>query len=147
MKLGTKGRYAVIALIDLASESKGCPICLSDIAERQGLSVQYLEQLFVKLRRAGLVESVRGKQGGYHLARKPSEILIGDVFNAAEENYRSIRCTGHTGKGCQGHANKCLTHNLWAGLESHIAGYLNSVTLQDVCDQRVSPSGKVHSAA
>ena len=147
MKLGTRGRYAVIALTDLARQNGDNPVCLSDIADRQGLSLQYLEQLFAKLRRAGLVESVRGKQGGYHLARQPCEIFIADVFQAAQENYRSVRCAGHEAHGCQNKNAKCLTHNLWAGLENHIALYLKSVTLQDVCDQRILPSGKVHSAA
>jgi Rrf2 family iron-sulfur cluster assembly transcriptional regulator len=143
MKLGTKGRYAVMALVDLSQMREGIPVALADVADRQGLSLQYLEQLFLKLRKAGMVLSVRGQRGGYLLAKPPQQIKISDILQASEETLKSTRCSLTQEKGCNGTFTKCATHNLWAGLETKIHEYLNSITLADVCEQRVLPNGHV----
>jgi Rrf2 family iron-sulfur cluster assembly transcriptional regulator len=141
MKLGTKGRYAVIAMTDLASQLQGKPITLVEIAQRQTLPLSYLEQLFIKLRQNGLVESVRGNSGGYLLAMSPEGIRIRDIILAAEEKIKSTQCEAYSTQSCRGHSERCLTHNLWAGLEKHILDYLGSITLADVCARRVLPNG------
>lgn len=144
MKLGTKGRYAVMALVDLAQWGNDKnPVALADIASRQQLSLTYLEQLFLKLRKAGLVISVRGQFGGYLLSKLPSEIKIADVMLAADEELKSTRCSHTKQIGCQGRSHRCATHNLWSGLESRIYEYFNSITLADICEQRVMPNGVV----
>ncbi|AIL13112.1 hypothetical protein IM40_05690 [Candidatus Paracaedimonas acanthamoebae] len=141
MRLGTKGRYAVIAMTDLASQMQGKPITLVEISQRQDLPLSYLEQLFIKLRQKGLVESVRGNNGGYFLATSPEGIYIRDIILAAEEKIKSTQCEASSMQSCHGQSERCLTHNLWAGLEKHILDYLGSITLADVCARRVLPSG------
>lgn len=141
MKLGTKGRYAVIAMTDLASQPQEKPITLVEIAQRQTLSLSYLEQLFIKLRQKGLVESVRGNHGGYLLAMPPESIYIRDIILAAEEKIKSTQCDALSIQSCHGQSERCLTHNLWAGLEKHILDYLGSITLADVCARRLLPNG------
>ena len=131
MKLGTKGRYAVMALVDLVTFSKTGPVTLSDIAERQEISLSYLEQLFGKLRKRGLVQSVRGPGGGYKLARLASETKISDVIMAVDEPIQTTRCSKGQG-GCQHNKTRCLTHGLWEELGNKIYGYLDSVSLEDV---------------
>ncbi len=137
MKLSTKGRYAVMALVDLASYSKGQPLALAEIAERQEISLSYLEQLFAKLRRGGLVNSVRGPGGGYLLARPSNETRISDVILAVDEPIRATRCTPGSPLGCRSNNSRCLTHDLWEELGNQIHLFLSSVTLDDVVERRV----------
>ena len=133
MELNTRGRYAVMAMADLAKYSGEGSVPLSAIAERQRISFAYLEQLFLKLRRAGLVESVRGRAGGYRLTRPPSGITVAEIMAAVEEGTRMTRCLGDEGLPCvPGH--RCLTHGLWDALSGHIRGFLSSVSLQEVLD-------------
>jgi Rrf2 family iron-sulfur cluster assembly transcriptional regulator len=138
MKLGTKGRYAVMALVDLAHRGDGQPVALVEIAEQQNLSLQYLEQLFGRLRKAGIVCSVRGSQGGYLLARPAGEIRILDIMKAAEESLKSTRCNRDHEKGCINGIRPCSTHNLWAGLEKVISDYFRSISLADITEQGVT---------
>ncbi len=137
MKLSTKGRYAVMAMVDLAAQSAGKPIALSDIAERQEISLSYLEQLFAKLRRGGLVKSVRGPGGGYLPARPPEETRISDIILAVDEPIRATRCMPGQPFGCRSNKTRCATHDLWEELGNQIYLYLSSVTLADVVEQRV----------
>ena len=133
MELNTRGRYAVMAMADLAKYSKQCSVPLSAVAERQQISFAYLEQLFLKLRRAGLVESERGRSGGYRLTRPPCGITVAEIMAAVEEGTRMTRCLGDEGPPCvPGH--RCLTHGLWDALGGHIRGFLSSVNLQEVLD-------------
>lgn len=143
MKLNTKGRYAVMAMVDIGLYGKGYPVALTDIAERQGISLSYLEQLFAKLRRAGLVSSVRGPGGGYILAQGIDNTRISDIVTAVDETMRATRCKGgDDGKGCMAAGTKCLTHDLWEELGQHIRGYLATVTIADVLSKRVGKLGK-----
>lgn len=137
MKLSTKGRYAVMALVDLAAHSEGRPVSLADIAERQDISLSYLEQLFGRLRRGGIVKSVRGPGGGYLLQRGPSNTRIADIVLAVDENLRATRCKPGSSLGCAPDSSRCLTHDLWEELGNHIYVFLSSVTVQDVLDRRV----------
>ena len=137
MKLSTKGRYAVMALVDLASQSNGRPVALADIAERQEISLSYLEQLFAKLRRGGLVRSVRGPGGGYLLARSAEETRISDAILAVDEPIRATRCKSGSAIGCRSNKSRCLTHDLWEELGNQIHIFLSSVSLADVCGKRV----------
>jgi Rrf2 family protein len=132
VELNTKARYAVMAMADLAKHSEHGAVPLSAIAERQNLSLAYLEQIFLRLRRAGLVASARGRAGGYGLARPATTIRIAEIMDAVEEETRMTRC--HDGKpGCLGE-KRCLTHSLWDALGGHIAAFLASVSLQEVID-------------
>jgi len=135
VKLSTKGRYAVMAMADLGKVEPGKPVALADVAERQEISLSYLEQLFGKLRRAGLVKSVRGPGGGYMLSRSTSEIRISDVITAVDEPINATRCSN--AEGCHSDKARCLTHDLWQALSYQIHLYLSSVTLADVCARRV----------
>ena len=137
MKLSTKGRYAVMAMVDLASNSEGQPVALADIAKRQEISLSYLEQLFAKLRKGGLVKSVRGPGGGYLLAHPPGEARISDVILAVDEPIRATRCAPGSPSGCRSNNSRCLTHDLWEELGNQIHLYLSSVTLADICNRRV----------
>jgi len=137
VKLSTKGRYAVMAMVDLAQHSDGRPVALADIAARQEISLSYLEQLFAKLRRSGLVNSVRGPGGGYRLARGRDETRIADIILAVDEPIRAVRCTPGAAIGCRGDRSRCLTHDLWEELSNQIHLYLSSVSLGDVCERRV----------
>ncbi len=138
MELNTRGRYAVMALADLAKHGGSDAVPLSAVADRQQLSVAYLEQIFLKLRRAGLVESARGRAGGYRLARPANQLNVAEIMRAAEEETRMTRCTSGSGVGCLGE-ERCLTHSLWHALGNHIAGFLANVSLQDVLDGIPSP--------
>ncbi|MFO1089417.1 MAG: Rrf2 family transcriptional regulator [Hyphomicrobiales bacterium] len=135
MKLSTKGRYAVMAMADIALNAHGAPVPLADIAQRQDISQEYLEQLFSKLRKAGLVESARGPGGGYSLARDPDDVRIADIVFAVDEPMQVTRCQGDAIDGCV-HGDKCVTHELWAALGRQIVGFLSSVTLGDVVNKR-----------
>ena len=137
MKLSTKGRYAVMAMVDLASHSRGNPVALSDIAERQEISLSYLEQLFGKLRKGGLVKSVRGPGGGYLLARPVGQTRISDIILAVDEPIQTTRCEAGSPAGCHNNKGRCLTHDLWEELGNQIYLYLSSVSLADVCERRV----------
>lgn len=141
MKLSSRGRYAVMALADLAGEERcGCcaPVSIADIASRQRLPVAYLEQLFAQLRRAGVVSSTRGAAGGYRLARGAAGTCIADIVAAVDENLRATRC-GESGQGCI-EGERCVTHDLWDALGDCIHGFLCSVTLDDVIHGRVKPA-------
>lgn len=137
MKLSTKGRYAVMAMADLAHHSKGKPIALAEVADRQEISLSYLEQLFGRLRRAGLVTSVRGPGGGYMLGREPDAMRVADIILAVDEPIKATRCTPGSPQGCHTHRGRCLTHDLWEELGNQIHAYLSSVTLGDVCERRL----------
>ena len=120
MKLSSKGRYAVMALADLAKFDPNEPVSLRDISLRQGISLVYLEQLFLKLKKNKIVSSVRGKKGGYILNKNASEINISEVLSAVEEKIKTVGCEKHSKKGCNGKSAKCITHNLWDELEDYI---------------------------
>ncbi|MCZ6467550.1 MAG: Rrf2 family transcriptional regulator [Alphaproteobacteria bacterium] len=137
MRLSTKGRYAVMAMVDLAANSVGRPIALAEVAERQEISLSYLEQLFAKIRRGGLVKSVRGPGGGYLLARDASALRVSDIILAVDETIRATRCTPGSPAGCTSDRSRCLTHDLWEELSNQIYLYLSSVSLADVCAGRV----------
>lgn len=137
MKLSTKGRYAVMAMVDLASHSSGNPVALADIAERQEISLSYLEQLFGKLRKGGLVKSVRGPGGGYLLSRTAQQMRISDIILAVDEPIQTTRCTPGSPAGCHNNKGRCLTHDLWEELGNQIYLYLSSVSLADVCERKV----------
>ena len=132
MKLTTKGRYAVMAMADLASYSKDKPVSLSEIAIRQNISLAYLEQLFIRLKDKKLVKSVRGVHGGYVLNLPASEIKISNIFFAVNEEIKTLNCKKDSKKGCNGKATKCLTHNLWDELENHINNFFDEKSLDDL---------------
>jgi Rrf2 family transcriptional regulator, iron-sulfur cluster assembly transcription factor len=145
MRLSTKGRYAVMAMVDLAQHGMGEPISLAEIAERQEISLSYLEQLFAMLRKGGLVKSVRGPGGGYLLAHDRAETRIADIIIAVDEPIRATRCPPGAATGCRGNRTRCLTHDLWEELGNQIHLYLSSVSLADVCERRVlGTSGRAH---
>jgi Rrf2 family transcriptional regulator, iron-sulfur cluster assembly transcription factor len=145
MRLSTKGRYAVMAMVDLAQHTSGNPVSLAEIAERQEISLSYLEQLFALLRKSGLVRSVRGPGGGYLLARDRSETRIADIILAVDEPIRATRCTPGAPIGCRGNRTRCSTHDLWEELGNQIHLFLSSVSLEDVCEERVlGTSGRIH---
>ena len=133
MKLTTKGRYAVTAMLDLALHQGKGPITLSDIAQRQGISLSYLEQLFSRLRKEHLVSSVRGPGGGYSLARDAGEIFVAQVITAVDEKVDTTRCGG--AHNCQNN-QRCLTHDLWRDLSDRIYDYLNRISLQELMSRR-----------
>jgi len=137
MRLSTKGRYAVMAMVDLAKHGIGAPISLAEIAERQEISLSYLEQLFAKLRAGGLVKSVRGPGGGYLLAHGASDTRISDIILAVDEPIRATRCSPGAPVGCRGNKSRCLTHDLWEELGNQIHLFLSAVTLADVVEGRV----------
>jgi Rrf2 family protein len=133
MQLSTKGRYAVMAMIDVARAGEERPMPLAVIAQRQDISLAYLEQLFMKLRRNGLVRSVRGPGGGYVLARPPRDVRIGEIMAAVDEPIKMTRCAGEGADGCIA-LRRCATHNLWRALGDHIGEFLDRTTLRDVLD-------------
>jgi len=146
MRLSTKGRYAVMAMADLAGHVPGSsdpsgtetkPVALADIAERQDISLSYLEQLFAKLRRSGLVTSVRGPGGGYRLSRPSTELRIADIIVAVDEPIAATRCKTGSAKGCTKTGARCVTHDLWEELGQQIHVFLSSVSLADVVEKRV----------
>lgn len=141
MKLSTKGRYAVTALADIARNGAAGPVTLAEISDRQDISLAYLEQLFVRLRRAGLVESVRGPGGGYLLARPAGEVRIADVMVAVDERLNAMGCDGkwEEGMGCGKSKEACLTHNLWEQLSAHVHVFLSQTSIADVIGNRMSP--------
>ena len=141
MRLSTKGRYAVMAMADLAKNgrSDGVPraVSLAEIAARQEISLSYLEQLFARLRRGGLVQSVRGPGGGYRLAKAADQTAVAEIVLAVDEPIRATRCIGHSSpKGCMMAGERCITHNLWEDLGAEIHAYLAGVSLEDVVMNR-----------
>ncbi len=148
MKLTTKGRYAVSAMADLAaSEDDKGPVSLSDIALRQGISLSYLEQLFAKLRRAGLVSSSRGVSGGYSLNAAPAEIRVAAIVDAVDEEIKTTACAPGATIGCKGTTARCLTHDLWDELGRQIDIFLNAVSLEDILAKRVLGMAAVNAPA
>ncbi|TAH33900.1 MAG: Rrf2 family transcriptional regulator [Alphaproteobacteria bacterium] len=142
MRLGTKGRYAVTALVDIsrqcAQDGTDKPVSLASIAARQEISLSYLEQLFSKLGKRGLVKSMRGPGGGFCLAKSAEEILISDIVDAADEPIRTTNCNNDPNQGCRSDKSRCLTHHLWEELGEVIHDYLSSVTLADVVNGKLS---------
>ncbi len=134
MRLTTKGRYAVTAVLDLAFHEKSGPVSLADISERQGISLSYLEQLFSRLRRNQVVSSTRGPGGGYSLARQDTEISMAQIINAVDERYDATSCGGEG--TCSGDTYQCLTHDLWKELSDEIHQFLNGITLAEMKSRR-----------
>ena len=132
MKLTSKGRYAVMALVDLARFDNINPVSLRDISLRQGISLDFLEQIFSKLKKNQIVKSIRGNQGGYILSKDPSEIKLTNIFNAIDEKVKTVQCKKESKKGCNGKATKCITHNLWDELEVHINSFFENKSLNDL---------------
>ena len=132
MKLTSKGRYAVMALVDLARFDSINPVSLRDISLRQGISLDYLEQIFSKLRKKEIVQSVRGIQGGYILNRKAKDIRLTNILDAVDEKVKTVKCKKESKKGCNGRLTKCLTHNLWDELENHINSFFDKKSLEDL---------------
>ena len=137
MKLTSKGRYAVMAMADLAKNNDKKSISLSEISLRQGISVSYLEQLFLKLRKNNLVQSARGPSGGYVLSKPPEEIKLLSIINAVDEKIKTVKCRKESKKGCNGKSIKCITHNLWDDLETHINKFFEDNTLNDILFKEV----------
>ena len=137
MRLTTKGRFAVTAMLDLALHGGDGPVTLAGISERQKISLSYLEQLFGKLRRRELVESVRGPGGGYHLAREASRVTVADIIRAVEEPIDSTQCGGR--ENCRGEA-RCMTHDLWEELNATVYGFLDGVTLSQLVERQRTQS-------
>ena len=135
MKLSSKGRYAVMALTDLAKFDQKDPVSLRDISLRQGISLAYLEQLFLKLKKNKIVNSIRGKKGGYILSKKATDIKISDIFLAVEEKIKTIGCEKHSKQGCNGRSSKCITHDLWDELENYINDFFKKKNLDDLINQ------------
>ena len=132
MKLTTKGRYAVMAMADLASFSKNNPVSLTEISTRQNISLAYLEQLFIHLKENKLVRSVRGVKGGYTLDKPASEIKLSNIFLAVNEEIKTLNCKKDSKKGCNNKSVKCITHNLWDKLDTHINGFFENVKLEEL---------------
>jgi len=132
MKLTTKGRYAVMAMADLASFREHGPTNLTDISLRQNISLAYLEQIFIKLKKNNLVKSVRGAKGGYELELSPEEIKISNIIAAVDEEVKMLNCKKESKKGCNNKSTKCITHNLWDQLDQHINSFFEKVKLQDL---------------
>tara|TARA_B100001121_G_C18526315_1_gene543762 strand:- start:247 stop:672 length:426 start_codon:yes stop_codon:yes gene_type:complete len=132
MRLTTKGRYAVMAMADLALFNGKGPISLTDISLRQNISLAYLEQIFIKLKQVNLVKSVRGAKGGYILESSPEEIKISNIISAVDEEIKTLNCKKESKKGCNNKSSKCITHNLWDQLDQHINSFFEKVKLQDL---------------
>ena len=132
MKLTSKGRYAVMALVDLARFDNINPVSLRDISLRQGISLDYLEQIFSKLKKNEIVKSIRGTQGGYVLNKNPNDIKLTNIFHAVDEKVKTVQCKKESKKGCNGKSTKCLTHNLWDELENHINTFFEEKSLEDL---------------
>ncbi len=132
MKLTNKGRYAVMAMADLASNANKGPISLSEISIRQNISLPYLEQIFLKLKNNKLVRSSRGANGGYTLDKPASEIRLSNIIYAVDEEVKTLNCKKNSKRGCNNKSTKCITHNLWDQLDQHINGFFEKVKLQDL---------------
>ena len=137
MILSTKGRYAVMAMVDLATQPQDKPVGLAGIAQRQEIPLAYLEQIFSRLKKAGVVKSVRGPGGGYRLGKSAEEMNVSEIMYAADEPIKMTRCESGSHHGCMAAKARCLTHDLWEGLTAQMRMYLGSITLADVCARRV----------
>ena len=135
MKLTSKGRYAVMAMADLASNANNRPISLMEISLRQNISLAYLEQIFIKLKKKKLVKSARGATGGYILEKSASEIKLSNIIFAVDEEIKMLNCKKQSKKGCNNKSVKCITHNLWDELDQHINGFFEKVKLEDLIDK------------
>ena len=138
MKLTTKGRYAVMAMADLATNANGSAISLTEISSRQNISLAYLEQIFIKLKNKKLVKSTRGANGGYRLERPASEIKLSYIISAVDEEVKMLNCKKNSKKGCNNKSTKCITHNLWDELDQHINSFFERVKLQDLVKQNTN---------
>ncbi|GAA0628311.1 Rrf2 family transcriptional regulator [Brevundimonas kwangchunensis] len=153
MRLSTKGRYAVMAMADLAKNGRGQTgesraVSLAEIAARQEISLSYLEQLFARLRKSGLVQSVRGPGGGYRLAKAAHETVVAEIVLAVDEPIRATRCVAHgTPRGCMMGGERCITHNLWEDLGAEIHAYLSGVSLEDVVLNRTGARRRTAAAS
>ena len=132
MKLTSKGRYAVMAMADLAKNDLNEPINITEISLRQGISITFLEQIFLKLKKSDLVKSSRGPSGGYSLTKSPEEIKLSTIIKAVDEKVKTIGCKKDSKKSCNGKSVKCITHSLWDDLENHINSFFENNTLQDI---------------
>ena len=142
MKLTSKGRYAVMAMADLAKNNAKKPINLAEISLRQGISLSFLEQLFLKLKKNNLVLSSRGPNGGYILSRDPDEIKLSSIISAVDEKIKTVKCKRESKKGCNGKSVKCITHDLWDDLENHINKFFENNTLNDILFKEVRNNSK-----
>ena len=141
MKLTSKGRYAVMAMADLAKNNTKTPTNLTEISLRQGISLSFLEQLFLRLKKNNLVLSSRGPNGGYTLSRAPEEIKLSSIINAVDEKIKTVKCKKESKKGCNGKLIKCITHDLWDDLESHINNFFEKNTLKDITYRKNKNNG------
>ena len=137
MRLTSKGRYAVMAMADLAKINTDQPTNLTEISLRQGISISFLEQIFLKLKKSNLVKSSRGPSGGYLLAQSPEEIKLSSIIKAVDERVKTLGCKRESKKGCNGKSTKCITHNLWDDLENHINKFFEDNTLNDILFREV----------
>jgi len=135
MKLTNKGRYAVMAMAELAKHDIKKPINLSEISMRQGISISFLGQIFLKLKNKDLVQSSRGPSGGYTLSKSPEEIKLSNIIEAVDEKVKTLKCKKDSKKGCNGKSTKCITHDLWAELEHHIMYFFEKNTLKDIVNK------------
>ena len=139
MKLTSKGRYAVMALADLAKFNSVNPVSLRDISLRQGISLDFLEQIFSKLKKYNIVKSIRGPNGGYILNKEPEEIKLANILSAVDEEVKTVQCKKESKKGCNSKTTKCITHNLWDELEIHINHFFEQKNLKDlICNSSES---------
>ena len=132
MKLTSKGRYAVMALADIANFDRQNPVSLRDISLRQNISLVYLEQIFSKLKKNNIVKSIRGTNGGYILTRDPGQIKLSNIFSAVDEKVKTLQCKRESKRGCNGRLTKCITHYLWDDLEKHINDFFDKKNLGDL---------------
>ena len=137
MKLTTRGRYAVMALADIAAFDKGNPVPLRDISLRQNISLVYLEQIFSKLKKSNIVKSIRGANGGYVLTEEPEKVKLLKVFLAVDESIKTVQCKKESKKACNGKSTKCITHNLWDELEIYINDFFSKKSLKDLINQNI----------
>ncbi len=137
MKLTSKGRYAVMALADLAKFNSMNPVSLRDISLRQGISLDFLEQIFYKLKKNNIVKSIRGTRGGYILTKNPEQIKLANILNAVDEEVKTVQCKKESKKGCNGKTSKCITHNLWDELEIHINNFFEQKNLKDLISNSI----------
>ena len=142
MKLTSKGRYAVMAMADLAKNNAKRPTNLTEISLRQGISLSFLEQLFLKLKKNNLVLSSRGPNGGYILSRDPDEIKLSSIISAVDEKIKTVKCKRESKKGCNGKSVKCITHDLWDDLENHINKFFENNTLNDILFKEIKNNSK-----
>lgn len=147
MILTTRGRYAVMAMIDIADNESNCPISLTTISQRQNISLSYLEQIFTSLKKSDIVTSMKGPGGGYMLSKLSKEITIADIINATGESIKMTRCDNKSKSCTSKNKTKCKTHNLWHGLEKNIFDYLKSISLHDICNSNINDLSNLENQA